>query len=148
MVFAAQKLHMTPELKNPTVVIVDDRIDLETQITATFNASDVPNLQSTSSREELIAFFKGDMRKVLTNHDNLQIRRGRAILLTCTILPAQYRPDCSVDQVENKIRDAQPHRRRRSFEFFRNGGKTDGQKGDNPYVENIHHSRQSHNKLG
>lgn len=40
MVFAAQKLRMTPELKNPTVVIVDDRIDLETQITATFNAAD------------------------------------------------------------------------------------------------------------
>jgi len=65
MVFAAQKLRMTPELKNPTVVIVDDRIDLETQITATFNASDIPNLQSASSKEELIAFFKGDMRKIL-----------------------------------------------------------------------------------
>ena len=65
MVFAAQKLRMTPELKNPTVVIVDDRIDLETQITATFNASDIPNLQSASSKEELTAFFKGDMRKIL-----------------------------------------------------------------------------------
>ncbi|MDR2203184.1 MAG: type I restriction endonuclease subunit R [Nitrososphaerota archaeon] len=65
MVFAAQKLRMTPELKNPTVVIVDDRIDLETQITATFNASDIPNLQSASSKEELVTFFKGDMRKIL-----------------------------------------------------------------------------------
>lgn len=65
MVFAAQKLRMIPELKNPTVVIVDDRIDLETQITATFNASDIPNLASASSKEELINFFKGDMRKIL-----------------------------------------------------------------------------------
>lgn len=65
MVFAAQKLRMTPELKNPTVVIVDDRIDLETQITATFNASDIPNLASANSKEDLIAFFKGDMRKIL-----------------------------------------------------------------------------------
>lgn len=65
MVFAAQKLRMTPELKNPTVVIVDDRIDLETQITATFNASDIPNMASANSKEELIAFFKGDMRKIL-----------------------------------------------------------------------------------
>ena len=65
MVFAAQKLRMTPELKNPTVVIVDDRIDLDTQITATFNASDIPNLQSAANKEELIAFFKGDMRKIL-----------------------------------------------------------------------------------
>lgn len=65
MVFAAQKLRMTPELKNPTVVIVDDRIDLEMQITATFNASDVPNLASAANKEELINFFKGDMRKIL-----------------------------------------------------------------------------------
>jgi type I restriction enzyme R subunit len=65
MVFAAQKLRMTPELKNPTIVIVDDRIDLETQITATFNASDIPNLQSAASKEDLVNFFKGDMRKIL-----------------------------------------------------------------------------------
>jgi type I restriction enzyme R subunit len=65
MVFAAQKLRMTAALKNPTVVIVNDRIDLDTQITATFNASDIPNLQSATSKEELEAFFKGDMRKIL-----------------------------------------------------------------------------------
>ena len=65
MVFAAQKLRMIPELKNPTVVIVDDRIDLETQITATFNASDIPNLTSASTKEELSSFFRGDMRKIL-----------------------------------------------------------------------------------
>lgn len=65
MVFAAQKLRMIPELKNPTVVIVDDRIDLETQITATFNASDIPNLTSASTKEELVKFFRGDMRKIL-----------------------------------------------------------------------------------
>lgn len=65
MVFAAQKLRMIPELRNPTVVIVDDRIDLETQMTATFNASDIPNLASAHSKEELISFFRGDMRKIL-----------------------------------------------------------------------------------
>ena len=56
---------MVPELKNPTVVIVDDRIDLETQITGTFNASDIPNLASAGSKEELESFFKQDMRKIL-----------------------------------------------------------------------------------
>ncbi|MCI6586885.1 MAG: HsdR family type I site-specific deoxyribonuclease [Oscillibacter sp.] len=65
MVFAAQKLRVIPELKNPTVVIVDDRIDLETQITATFNASDIPNLTSAATKEELLSFFRGDMRKIL-----------------------------------------------------------------------------------
>ncbi len=64
MVFAAQKLRMLPELKNPTVVIVDDRIDLETQITATFTASDIPNLVNLSTKEELITFFKQDIRKI------------------------------------------------------------------------------------
>lgn len=64
MVFAAQKLRMTPELKNPTVVIVDDRLDLETQITATFNASDIPNMQSLATKEDLINFFKQDQRKI------------------------------------------------------------------------------------
>ncbi|MDR2527303.1 MAG: HsdR family type I site-specific deoxyribonuclease [Rickettsiales bacterium] len=65
MVFAAQKLRMIPELKNPTVVIVDDRIDLETQITATFNASDIPNMTSAATKDELINFFKQDARKIL-----------------------------------------------------------------------------------
>ncbi len=65
MVFAAYKLRMIPELKNPTVVIVDDRLDLETQITATFNASDIPNMAAARTKEELIKFFEGDMRKIL-----------------------------------------------------------------------------------
>ena len=64
MVFAAQKLRMMPELQNPTVVIVDDRIDLETQITGDFNAADIPNLQSLSTKEELMNFFTQDMRKI------------------------------------------------------------------------------------
>ena len=53
------------ELHNPTVVIVDDRIDLETQITSTFNASDIPNLASAKSKDELVTFFKNDTRKIL-----------------------------------------------------------------------------------
>ncbi|MEK5489822.1 HsdR family type I site-specific deoxyribonuclease [Paenibacillus sp. FSL R7-0297] len=64
MVFAAQKLRMIPELNNPTVVIVDDRIDLEMQITATFNASDIPNLVSLGSKDDLESFFLGDQRKI------------------------------------------------------------------------------------
>jgi type I restriction enzyme R subunit len=65
MVFAALKLRMHPALKNPTVLIVVDRIDLDTQITATFNAADVPNLVSTDSREELQNLLAQDVRKVI-----------------------------------------------------------------------------------
>lgn len=65
MVFAAQKLRMTKALNNPTVLIVDDRIDLETQMTATFNASDIPNLEKAYSSERLIHLLKGDARKII-----------------------------------------------------------------------------------
>ncbi len=65
MVFAAGKLRMIPELKNPSVVIVDDRIDLETQITADFNSADIPNLYSASSKQELVDFFVQDIRKIM-----------------------------------------------------------------------------------
>lgn len=65
MVFAAQKLRMMPELGSPTVAIVLDRIDLDTQITATFNAADVPNLVKAQDKQDLITFFKQDQRKIL-----------------------------------------------------------------------------------
>lgn len=65
MVFAAQKLRMTKSLNNPTVLIVDDRIDLETQMTATFNASDIPNLEKAYSGERLEQLLKGDARKII-----------------------------------------------------------------------------------
>ena len=65
MVFAAQKLRMHPALKSPTVIIVVDRIDLDTQITATFNASDIPNTVPATTREELQNFLLRDMRKII-----------------------------------------------------------------------------------
>lgn len=65
MVFAAQKLRKMKELEAPTVVIVDDRVDLEDQITGDFTRAEVPNLASASSKEELETFFKQDQRKIL-----------------------------------------------------------------------------------
>jgi len=65
MVFAAQKLRLHPRLGNPTVIIVVDRIDLDTQISATFNAADVPNMVGVVTRQELQALLAQDVRKVL-----------------------------------------------------------------------------------
>jgi type I restriction enzyme R subunit len=65
MVFAAQKLRLHPLLRNPTVIIVVDRIDLDTQLTATFNAADVPNMVGVGTREELQRLLEQDARKVL-----------------------------------------------------------------------------------
>ena len=53
MVFAAQKLRRQEVLKAPTVVIVDDRIDLEDQITGDFTRAEIPNIDSISSKQEL-----------------------------------------------------------------------------------------------
>jgi type I restriction enzyme R subunit len=65
MVFAAQKLRLHPRLGNPTVMIVVDRIDLDTQITSTFNAADVPNMVGVATRKELQDLLGQDVRKVL-----------------------------------------------------------------------------------
>lgn len=65
MVFAAQKLRLHPKLGNPTVMIVVDRIDLDTQITATFNAADVPNMVGVATRQDLQTLLAQDVRKVL-----------------------------------------------------------------------------------
>ena len=65
MVFAAQKLRLHPQLGNPTVIIVVDRIDLDTQISATFNAADVPNMVGVATRKELQELLGQDVRKVL-----------------------------------------------------------------------------------
>ena len=65
MVFAAMKLRMEPSLKNPTVIIVVDRIDLNSQISATFHASDIPNLVQAESRVELERLLRQDTRKII-----------------------------------------------------------------------------------
>ena len=65
MVFAAQKLRMHPGLKNPTVLIVVDRIDLDTQITGTFTGADIPNLEKADTREKLKQLLSQDVRKII-----------------------------------------------------------------------------------
>jgi type I restriction enzyme R subunit len=65
MVFAAQKLRMHSGLKNPTVLIVVDRIDLDSQITGTFTGADIPNLEKADSREKLQQLLAQDVRKII-----------------------------------------------------------------------------------
>ena len=65
MVFAAQKLRMQAGLKNPTVIIAVDRIDLDAQISATFHASDIPNLVKAETRDILAQLLLQDTRKII-----------------------------------------------------------------------------------
>lgn len=65
MLFAAQKLRRAATLKSPTVLVLVDRTDLDTQITGTFNAADVPNLVATDSIRELHDLLERDTRKII-----------------------------------------------------------------------------------
>lgn len=65
MVFAAQKLRRAAELKSPTVIVLVDRTDLDTQISGTFNAADVPNVETTDSISELQTLLERDTRKII-----------------------------------------------------------------------------------
>jgi type I restriction enzyme R subunit len=65
MLFAARKLRLHPVLKNPTVLVVVDRIDLDSQISGTFYAADMANMVRTESRKELADLLAKDVRKVV-----------------------------------------------------------------------------------
>jgi type I restriction enzyme R subunit len=65
MVFAAQKMRLDPALRSPTVLIIVDRLDLDAQISATFHASDIPNLVKAESRAELETLLRQDTRKII-----------------------------------------------------------------------------------
>ncbi len=65
MLFAAQKLRRSTELKSPTVIVLVDRIDLDTQISGTFNAADIPNVETTDSISDLQRLLERDTRKII-----------------------------------------------------------------------------------
>ncbi|MCL6444135.1 MAG: type I restriction endonuclease subunit R [Alicyclobacillus sp.] len=68
MLYLAVKLRRQPELQNPTIIVVTDRKDLDTQITNTFRRCGFPNPQHAESGPEL--------RELLRNG------RGRTIMTT------------------------------------------------------------------
>jgi len=65
MLFAAQKMRKQEDLNNPTILIVVDRVDLDTQLTATFNTAEVPNMVTTDSIKELHKLLEQDTRKIV-----------------------------------------------------------------------------------
>lgn len=65
MVFAAQKMRKAAELKSPTVIVLVDRTDLDTQISGIFNAADIANVETTESISELQTMLTLDTRKII-----------------------------------------------------------------------------------
>lgn len=65
MVYAAQKLRKAQELKSPTVIVLVDRTDLDTQISGIFNAADIANVETTDSISVLQSMLERDTRKII-----------------------------------------------------------------------------------
>jgi type I restriction enzyme R subunit len=65
MVFAAQKMRKLQELKSPTVIIVVDRIDLDSQISGTFTSAEIPNLVNADTITDLHDLLERDTRKII-----------------------------------------------------------------------------------
>ena len=65
MVFAAQKLRKDANLKSPTVIVLVDRTDLDTQISGIFNAADIANVETTDSIAGLQTMLARDTRKII-----------------------------------------------------------------------------------
>ncbi|MBF6333303.1 type I restriction endonuclease subunit R [Nocardia transvalensis] len=109
MVFAAQKLRTHPRLGSPTVLIVVDRIDLDTQITGTFNAADVPNLVSTDSGVQLAELLRTEQRKIIITTIQ-KFREAREVLsarqdIICLVDEAHRSQEGDLGQ---RMRDALP----------------------------------------
>lgn len=65
MLYAAKMLCADNELKNPTVLIVVDRRDLDSQISETFGGADVKNLIKVQSCKKLGTHIEQDSRGIL-----------------------------------------------------------------------------------
>ena len=65
MLFAARKLRKQEILSNPTILIVVDRTDLDSQIANEFGSADVSNFVTTDSIKELNNMLEKDTRKII-----------------------------------------------------------------------------------
>lgn len=65
MLYAARMLRADNSLKNPTVLVVVDRRDLDTQINETFGGADIKNLIKVKSCKKLGELIEQDSRGIL-----------------------------------------------------------------------------------
>ncbi len=74
MLFLALKIRRMKELNNPTLMIVTDRVDLDKQITATFERCGFPNPSSASGVEDLREKIKyGSGKTIMTTIQKFQL---------------------------------------------------------------------------
>lgn len=65
IVFAAQKLRLTSRLKSPTILVIVDRQDLDSQMSNNFSVTEIPNVVPAESINDLIRLLASDTRKII-----------------------------------------------------------------------------------
>lgn len=65
IIFAAQKMRLAPELKSPTVIVIVDRQDLDSQISNNFSVTEIPNVVNAESINDLEKLLANDTRKII-----------------------------------------------------------------------------------
>lgn len=65
ILYAAKLLRIDRALKNPTILVVVDRRDLDSQISETFNGADIKNLIQVESCKHLNKYIEQDSRGIL-----------------------------------------------------------------------------------
>lgn len=95
MLFAAQMLKKDPALKNPTVIVVVDRVDLDSQINSVFHNAAVKNVTPVKSCKAISQELQQDSRQILittifkfdeveideSNHEGLNNRENIIVLV-------------------------------------------------------------------
>ena len=65
MIVSADELRKSPELENPTIIVVVDRIELEHQIYQNFQAYGFPNIVKAKSKNHLRELLESDYRGLI-----------------------------------------------------------------------------------
>lgn len=65
MIISADELRKMPELENPTILVVVDRLELEGQIHQNFSAFGFPNVEKALSKYHLKELLKNDFRGLI-----------------------------------------------------------------------------------
>lgn len=112
MLFAAWKLKKVPQLNNPTIIVIVDRIELQRQLWGTFSNVDLPYTTRARSTRDLIKKLRQDSREVIITTiqkfepvRNILSRRENIIVLIDEAHRTQY------GKLATYMRNAFPHAR-------------------------------------
>lgn len=65
MVVTADELRKIPDLENPTILVVVDRLEIESQIYQNFQSYEFPNIVRAKSKKHLRELLRGDYKGLI-----------------------------------------------------------------------------------